>query len=88
MILTVKATPHAKRNAIKRYENSILYVAVAAPAEDGKANAELICYLTTVFGVSAKLLTGSTARLKRIGINLDEKELASKIHAFTKKSAL
>jgi uncharacterized protein (TIGR00251 family) len=79
MILTVKVTPNAKHNAIKRFENGILYVAVAAPAEGGKANAELVRYLKTVFGESVKLLTGSTARMKHIGVNLTQEQLESKL---------
>lgn len=77
MILTVKATPNAKSSAIKRYANGILYVAVAAPPKDGKANAELIRYLTRIFGDKPQLLTGPTARMKRIGVNLTEAQLSA-----------
>ncbi len=80
MILTLKITPNAKHNALKRYENGILYIAIAAPADRGKANAELIRYLTAVFGEPVKLLTGSTARLKRLGVNLSEAQLEAAIN--------
>jgi uncharacterized protein (TIGR00251 family) len=81
MILTVKATPNAKFSAIKRYTNGILYVAVAAPPEEGKANTELLRFLKIVLGVAPKLLTGSTSHTKRIGINLNKKALGEKIAA-------
>ena len=75
MLLTVKASPNAPKTLIKRYENGILYVAVAAPAEDGEANKTLLKFLAKTFGVplsEIKLLSGSTARLKKVKLPLEE----------------
>ena len=78
MILTVKTTPNASHTHIKRYENDILYVAVAAPAQDGQANETLLRFLIKFLQVPAtdiKILSGKTARLKKIRLPLSKEAL-------------
>lgn len=71
MILTLKANPNAPKSRIKRYENDILYLDIKAPAEDGKANKEVVGFLAKIFGVAAddiKILSGGTSRTKKVKI--------------------
>jgi len=49
MILKVKVKPNARKTKILK-QNGELEIAVAAPAESGKANAELIRFLEKKFG--------------------------------------
>ena len=75
MLLTVKTTPNSPQTAIKRFENDILYVAVAAPAEKGQANDTLIRFLAKLLKTPAseiKILSGQTARLKKIKLPIKE----------------
>ena len=75
MILTAKTTPNAPKTQIKRYENGTLYIAVAAPAERGEANDALVRFLAKTFQIPTteiKILSGKTARLKKINLPMEE----------------
>jgi uncharacterized protein (TIGR00251 family) len=79
MLLTVKVSPGAPKTAIKRYENGILYVAVAAAPEKGEANAALIRFLAKELGVAAgeiNVVTGAAGRMKRVKLPLTEEVLS------------
>jgi uncharacterized protein (TIGR00251 family) len=79
MILTVKVTPRARKNAIISYEDSVLKVRLHAIPEKGRANAELIAFLADTFDLpksSFTLLRGNTSRIKHLNIEgLDEAHL-------------
>lgn len=82
MLLTIKATPGAPQTQIKRFENGILYVAVAAPPEKGQANDALVRFLAKKFGVPAgeiKVVSGATARLKRVKLPVTEEQLRAAV---------
>ncbi len=67
-ILVVHAHPGARRNAILGERAGALRVAVAAPAEKGKANAAIQNVLAQSLGCrpsQVALITGETARQKR-----------------------
>lgn len=49
--VTVRVVPGARRSEIVDASGSTLRIRLAAPAHDGKANAELQRYLGEVFGV-------------------------------------
>ncbi|MCC7304845.1 MAG: DUF167 domain-containing protein [Alphaproteobacteria bacterium] len=76
MILTVKLTPKAKRNAITGWMEGpdgqkILKVSVTAVPEKGKANKALIELLAEHYKIpksSISLLRGETERLKTLVI--------------------
>ncbi len=68
-LLTVKATPRAKRSEIAAADPEWLRVKLQAPPVDGKANAALTALLAQTFGVSkgaVEIVSGDTSRLKRI----------------------
>jgi len=69
--LSVKVTPNAGRNAVSGFTDGVLYIKIAAPPEKGKANKELIDYLSRTLGVgksSLHLIKGQTSRNKVISI--------------------
>jgi uncharacterized protein len=71
MVLHIKAKPASRENRISRLEDGTLQVRIKAPAQDGKANAALISYLSTIFKVpksSISLQAGSTSVYKKIAI--------------------
>lgn len=78
MIVTVKVTPGAPRTCVKRFENGILYVAVAAPPEKGRANDALVDFVAEQFGLKkqqVQIVSGQTSRLKRLQIPVEEQQI-------------
>jgi uncharacterized protein (TIGR00251 family) len=76
--LTVRLTPKGGRDAVdgwsERDGERILKVRVAAPPEDGKANAALIALLAKTLAVSKSaihLVSGATGRRKILAIDGD-----------------
>lgn len=71
-IITVRVRPHAKRTAIKEtMSDGSIKIDLAAPAEDGKANQELVRFLSEKYNVpvsSIEILSGQTSRKKTIRI--------------------
>ena len=68
-VLTVKATPRAKRSEIGSADPEWLRVKLRAPPVDGKANEELIALFSKTFGVpksAVEILAGDASRHKRI----------------------
>jgi len=78
--LTVQVQPGAGRNQVTRYTDGILHVKIAAPPVRGKANRELIEFLSSVLGVSRSSLSiekGHTSRRKVVvveGMGQEEME--------------
>ena len=78
MIISIKVSPGAKKNTIKRYENGILYVSVSAPPEKGRANEALVALLSEKLGLKKneiEIVGGETGRLKKIKVKMKESEL-------------
>ena len=79
LILHVHIVPKSAKNQIIGWEEDAagdrwLRVRVAAQPEDGKANKELLSYLSKELGVAAKSLTiktGEESRYKKIKIEAD-----------------
>lgn len=70
-ILLVKVIPNAKKNEIIKRDNDFI-VKINAPAVDGKANKELINFLSDYFNLKKshiKILKGEKSRIKLISIN-------------------
>lgn len=55
-LLTVRAQPGASRSEIAGPYGEALRVRLAAPANDGKANAELVRFLARALGVPPRLV--------------------------------
>ena len=80
----VRVTPRGGRDAIEGWTRddagrAVLKVRVSAAAADGQANAAVIALLAKALGrpkSALSLLSGQTARLKRIGVDgVSEAEL-------------
>ena len=68
-VITIKATPRARKSEISGADPDWLRVRLQAPPVDGKANAELTALFAKTFGIpkrSVVILTGDTSRLKRV----------------------
>ena len=81
MILYLHAKPNARRSQLLPGPDGRWLVRLAAPPQDGKANAELLAFLAAVFGVAKRqvqLLSGHTAPFKKVEIGgLSEQEGAA-----------
>jgi len=69
--ITVQVQPNASQNKITRFEQGVWYLKVAAPPIKGRANQELLKFLSDILGVSRSSLTiekGMTSKRKLIAI--------------------
>ncbi|MBI4441322.1 DUF167 domain-containing protein [Candidatus Woesearchaeota archaeon] len=62
--LHVHVIPGAARNDIRKVDQGIVYIALAAPPEKGKANRELCNYLKKLTKRQVRIKTGEHARNK------------------------
>lgn len=68
ILLSVRATPGAKKNAIQGIHDGMLKVSVTAAPEDGKANAAIVVLLAKKLNISksrVQLVMGATQRQKK-----------------------
>ena len=67
-VLRVYAKPGKKKSGVVGYDEArrALVVEVGAPAEDNKANAELVRFLSRELGRPARIKSGFTGKSKRI----------------------
>ncbi len=76
--ITVQVQPNASQNKITRFEQGTWYLRIAAPPIKGRANQELLKFLSDILGVSKSSLTiekGMTSKRKVIAIRgLGQKE--------------
>ncbi|PIW79608.1 MAG: hypothetical protein COV80_04030 [Parcubacteria group bacterium CG11_big_fil_rev_8_21_14_0_20_48_46] len=74
LALLVRVIPNAHTTAFREaLEDGSFKIAVAAPPEKGKANKELIIFLSGFFGVSrssVELVYGHASRVKKVIISL------------------
>jgi len=72
LVLRIKVIPKsAKTEIVGRMDDGTMKVRVAAVAEKGKANAELIAFLAKQYQVSrgdVEIMTGETSALKQVRI--------------------
>ena len=70
--LRIRVTPRASQNEVVGFSDDVLYVKVAALPDRGKANRELIDYLSRILDIkksSLHLLKGHTSRNKVIAVD-------------------
>ena len=68
----VRVQPNAGQNQVLGFKDGVLHVRIAAPAIKGKANQELIKFLSDILEVNKSNLTikkGMTSKRKVIGIS-------------------
>ncbi|PCJ83529.1 MAG: YggU family protein [Flavobacteriales bacterium] len=78
MILQLKTTPNARKNEIIADAQGNIKVKIKAPPVDGKANKELINFLSDIFDApksQIEILSGQTSRHKKVKIIENEKKL-------------
>ena len=69
--IIVQVQPNARQNEVVAFENGVLHIKVAAPPVKGKANKELIGFLSQLFDISksqVRIEKGETSRRKVIAI--------------------
>jgi len=83
LTLAVKVTPRARRaGLLGRAEDGTLRLAVAEPAEGGRANAAVLRLLAETLGVapsSCTLVRGASARQKRIHVAGDAEAITARL---------
>jgi len=83
LTINVQVQPNASRNEVVGFEGDVLRVKIAAPPVKGKANRELIDFLSKRLGVSKGRITiekGLTSRRKVIAIEgLSQDEIAKRL---------
>jgi len=70
--IMVRVQPGASRNEVSRFEDGVLYLKIAAPPIKGKANQELIKFISDILGTSKNNLIiekGVTGKTKIIRID-------------------
>ena len=84
--LRIRANPRSARNAIKGImdlpDGPALIIAITAPPAEGAANAAIIQTLAKALGVAksaVQILSGDTARIKRVGVTGDTAALAERL---------
>jgi len=79
--IAVQGHPGAKRNEVGRFEEGIWHIKIAAPPTEGKANKEMIAFLSEVLDISKSSISidkGTTSRRKLIELEGITKEVAEK----------
>ncbi|MFC2022321.1 DUF167 domain-containing protein [Chloroflexota bacterium] len=69
--IVVQVQPNASQNRVARFEDGVLHLRIAAPPVKGKANRELIAFLSDILGVPKSNLTiekGMTSKRKIVAI--------------------
>jgi hypothetical protein len=83
--ITVQVQPSARRNEVLGFEEGVLKVKIAAPPVKGRANRELIEFLSQLLKVSKSSITlekGATSRRKVISISgLSQAEVSKRLAA-------
>lgn len=83
MKLKLFIQPNAKKNELIGLHNGALKVKIASPPVDGKANAELVEFLSEILGIPKRqieILKGETGRNKSVEITgLSEAEVHAKL---------
>ncbi len=70
--IVVHVQPNASQNQVQGFKDGVFYIRIAAPPVKGKANQELIKFLSDILGVSKSNLTierGMTGKKKIIVIS-------------------
>ncbi|PIP60833.1 hypothetical protein COX00_01150 [Candidatus Uhrbacteria bacterium CG22_combo_CG10-13_8_21_14_all_47_17] len=85
MKLSVKVLPNAKRSEIVGWLGSALKIKLSAPPMEGRANNELINFLSDFIHCSKSEVTierGLSGKLKRITLPIDREELDNLLRAY------
>ena len=79
-MITVWIVPGAHRNQVTGIYSDALRVRIAAPPEKGRANKELLAYLSEILGVPLQLGSGAGSRRKRlVAAGVEARDLAERV---------
>lgn len=83
MKLTVFVKPNARENKIDGWvDEYTVKIKIAAPAKEGRANQELVKFLSNQLGIAKstiELVHGQTMIMKQLEIPLSESEVRAKL---------
>jgi uncharacterized protein len=83
--IAVQAHPGAKRNEVLRFEEGVWHLKIAAPPTEGKANKELIEFLSEILNTSKSRITiekGTTSHKKLVSIQgITEEDIQVRLKA-------
>jgi uncharacterized protein len=83
--LAVRVTPGARRNSVVALKEGVWHVKIAAPPVEGKANTELIAFLSRMLDVhrsDLRVIRGASSRNKLLSVSsLNPGEVASRMSA-------
>lgn len=74
--------PNAGKNELGRDEEGKLWLRIAAPAQEGKANQAIIVFLSAVLDIPKSMIwlaAGSSGRIKTFETGLQEEELQERL---------
>lgn len=81
--ISVQVQPNSKKNEIVKFEDSVLKVKISAPPVEGKANKELIGFISDLLKISKGSITVEKGlKSKRKGIvveGLTQDEVSSRL---------
>jgi len=72
---TFLVKPNARSSSIGKSEDGQMWIRIAAPATDGKANSALIAFLSKLVGIPKSrvlLVNGALGRMKTFSFDLDK----------------
>ena len=76
----VKVQPESEKFGIT--ERNILEVSLTEPAENGRANAELVGKLSDVLGQKPAIISGHKSRRKKLKVDISEEKLKERLEVF------
>jgi uncharacterized protein len=82
ILLEIKAVPGASKTELTGIKDGRLRIRIAAAPEDGKANAEMLGFLSKTLDCPKRdlqLLSGEKSRLKTIALPLERREMLEQI---------
>jgi uncharacterized protein (TIGR00251 family) len=86
VIISVRLHPNATKNELVGFSDGVWVVKISAPPVKGKANKELISFLSKVLGVgksSVSIAQGHTSRSKLIAVDgLSQQEIMKRLSSF------
>lgn len=71
VVLTIHVTPRASKDEVRGFHGNAIKIRLRAPPVEGKANRELIRFLSRKLDIPARqiaLLTGKSGRHKRVSV--------------------
>jgi uncharacterized protein (TIGR00251 family) len=83
--ILLRVSPNAPKSEVVGFSEGILRVKIAAPPIKGKANRELVAFLSRLLGVSQSSLSivrGHTSRTKTLAVSgLSQQELLGRLQS-------